>query len=76
MIQPWAYRIYRECKNEGDLEYLGNLTGIKPDYWRTIRSGEAALNLIITQLKITHKMNQGKKRSQRIEEIQKKKANK
>ena len=72
MIQPWEYRIERECKNEGELEYLGSLTGLKPSDWRNVSSGETALNLKITQLKITHKLNQGKKRRQRIEEIQKK----
>jgi len=72
MIQPWEIRIERECKHEGDKEYLGSLTGIKPNDWRNISSGETALNLIIMQLKITHRLNQGKKRSQRIDEIQKK----
>jgi hypothetical protein len=72
MIQPWEFRIERECKQDGDQEYLENVTGIKPNDWRKITSGEVALNQIILQLKVTHKLNQGKKRRQRLEEIQKK----
>jgi vacuolar-type H+-ATPase subunit B/Vma2 len=42
-----------------------------PNQWREIISGSEALCVIIQQLKINHKLNQGKRRKDRMEELKK-----
>ena len=67
MIRPWETRIRRESSNPEEEAYLCNLTGKSPQSWREISGGTEALNVIIEQLKVTHKLNQGKKRKERME---------
>ena len=72
MVTPWEIRINREGGNDDEKKiYLSSLTGVTPQQWREIKGGQEALNLIIEQLKINHKINQGKKRKERLEEAKK-----
>ena len=72
MIKPWEFRIHREGKTDLEISYLSNLTGMNPDNWRKLESGEEALNKIIEQLKKNHKINQGRIRKERMEQLRKK----
>ena len=69
MIKPWEFRIKQEGQTEAEKVYLSNLTNMCPNQWREIVSESEALNVIIQQLKINHKLNQGKKRKDRMEEL-------
>ena len=73
MIKPWEFRIQREGKSDIDRIYLRNLTGMNPENWRKLKSGEETLNKIIEQLKKNHKLNQGRLRKERMKQLKKKK---
>jgi len=73
MIKPWEFRIHREGKTDDEIKYLSNLTGMNPESWRKLESGEEALNTIIEQLKKNHKINQGRIRKERMKQLRKKK---
>ena len=75
MIKPWETRIKRESKNPEEEEYLCNITGKSPQNLREVIGDTEAMNMIIEQLKVTHKLNQGKKRKERMEASNKWKKN-
>ena len=69
MILPWEIRIDREGGNDEEKKYLSSLTGVAPQQWRELKGGKEALNLIIKQLKINHKLRKKQMRVGQEESI-------